>query len=384
MAKIIAVAQNYAFGPIGKLLTITPYLKKAGHEIKFVGEGTAYQLGSKEDFDSIVRLDTDSPEFEQIMTDAFKNADVLLSCMDMASVRLAQKVGLPAIWLDTLFWWRNEIPDYILDVDCYIKQDTVNDDRNIKLFGAKAKNLIGVGPLVDLSVLKTKVKKNQVLIAYGGMEAKGWYQVGKETNYPFLLTRLLEQVDFSDYEKILITGNERVIKLLDESNKTNNKFVFQTLQHLKFAQELADSRLTIMAPGLETPLEAFSYDIPTIFLPPSNASNYMQLNSFIKDEVALMKVHLADYYDQIQMTNKGFRERLTLFLDQLRIFEHDIKAQQDLVKKLNHFVKDKNLQNQQVLKEKLYIKKLHGNGVKSCLKIIEDFIKASTKNRLVK
>ncbi len=54
MAKIIAVAQNYAFGPIGKLLTITPYLKKAGHEIHFIGEGTAYQLGSKENFDSIL------------------------------------------------------------------------------------------------------------------------------------------------------------------------------------------------------------------------------------------------------------------------------------------------------------------------------------------
>lgn len=375
MAKIIVVAQNYAFGPIGKLLTITPHLKKAGHELFFIGEGTAYQLGSKEDFDGIVRFDTDSPDFEKVMSEKFKNSDVLLSCMDMASIRLAQKVGLPTIWLDTLFWWRHEIPDYILEVDCYIKQNTVNDDRNIKLYGPRIKKLMSVGPLVEMSVLKSRKKKNQILVAFGGMEAKGWYKVGKDTNYPFLMTKLLEKVDLSAYKRVLVTGNERVIKLLASKYKKNKQFVFKTLPHAKFAQELADSELTIMAPGLETPLEAFSYNIPAIFLTPSNASNYMQLNSFIDDDVARMRIHLADYYQPIAMMDIGFRDRLALYLGQQRTLEKDTKAQKDIVDKLNGFVKDKKLQAQQVKQQQEYIKRLHGNGVNECVHIVEDFIK---------
>jgi len=378
MAKIIAVAQNYAFGPIGKLLTINPYLKAAGYQIQFIGEGTAYQLGSKEPFDKIVHMDTDSKDFEKKMTNTFKTADVLLSCMDMASVRLAQKVGLYTIWLDTLFWWRNEIPDYILNVDCYIKQNSVKDGRNMRIYGPKVKNLKSVGPLVDLSVLDTKKNKNQVIVAFGGMEAKGWYKVGKETNYPFLIRKLLERIDFSEFENVIITGNERVIKQMDSKKKINKKFVFQTLPHLQFAQELANSKLAIMTPGLETPLEAFSYNVPTIFLPPSNASNYMQLNSFVKEGVATMKIHFTDYYDEIKMLNKGFRKRLSLYLDQLHVFEKDTKAQEDMIKRLNEFVKNRDLQNLQVSRQKTYISN-HGNGVKDCLRIITDLLKTSRK-----
>ena len=48
MAKIIAIAENFAFGPISKLVTVTRKLREHGHEIIFIGDGTAYELGSKE------------------------------------------------------------------------------------------------------------------------------------------------------------------------------------------------------------------------------------------------------------------------------------------------------------------------------------------------
>lgn len=382
MARIVVVAQNYAFGPIGKLLTITSHLEAARHEIHFIGEGTAYQLGSREKFDKITKIDTDSLSFEKKMAMEFKNADILLSSMDMSSIKLAQKVGLPAIWLDALFWWRKEIPDYILNVDCYIKQNSVNDNLNLKKYGPKIKNLKSVGPLVELSVLKSRKIKNQVLIAFGGMEAKGWYRVGKESHYPYIMMSLLGKVDFSDFESVIVTGNERIIRQLSSQGK-NSKFTFKTLQHSEFIKELANSSLAIMAPGLETPLEAFSYEVPTIFLPPSNASNYMQLNSFIKDGVALMKIHFIDYYNKIPMLDKGFRERLSMYLDQLHLYEKDSKAQKDTVSRLNNYVKDKKLQKQQVQKEKQYILRHKGNGVDACLDIIDKFIKSSmAKNSL--
>jgi UDP:flavonoid glycosyltransferase YjiC (YdhE family) len=137
MAKIIAVAENYAYGPVGKLLTVTKELLKQGHHITFIGEGTAYQLGSKEPFSKVVRINTNSDEFSKTMVEAFKNSDVVLSAMDRSSVMLAEKLKVSTIWLDTLFWWYDEIPGYMLNVDCYIKQNTLNDKKNCNKYAAK-------------------------------------------------------------------------------------------------------------------------------------------------------------------------------------------------------------------------------------------------------
>ena len=71
MAKIIAVAENFAFGPIGKLLTVTKGLLEQGHEVTFIGYGTSYQLGSKEPFTKIIEINTDTPEFSILMEAEF-------------------------------------------------------------------------------------------------------------------------------------------------------------------------------------------------------------------------------------------------------------------------------------------------------------------------
>ncbi len=55
MAKIVAVAENFAFGPASKLVTVCEKLIEQGHEITFIGEGTAYQLGSKVKFNHIFK-----------------------------------------------------------------------------------------------------------------------------------------------------------------------------------------------------------------------------------------------------------------------------------------------------------------------------------------
>ena len=102
MAKIIATAENFSFGPAGKLVTVCQKLIDQGHELTFIGEGTAYQLASKLNFHKIYRFDTDSKEF-MYWEKTFKKADALLSSVDRSSVILAKKIGLPVIWLDMLF-----------------------------------------------------------------------------------------------------------------------------------------------------------------------------------------------------------------------------------------------------------------------------------------
>jgi len=374
MAKIIAVAENYAYGPVGKLLTVTKKLLENGHEITFIGEGTAYQLGSKESFQKIIKINTNAENFQEEMESVFKESDFILSCMDRSSVIFAEKLNIPVIWIDTLFWWYDEIPDYMLKVDCYIKQNTLNDAVNYSKYADRMKNLHSVGPIVDLSPLKSINKKNQVLVAYGGMEGEGVFRVGVDSHYPYVVTDLLvNQVDFSRFDKVIITGNERVIKEL-ELKYGNEKFIFCSLSHDKFVQELADSKISLMVPGLETPLEAFSYDIPTFFLPPLSSSQYVQLNDFIDRKATEMYVHFTDFYPSLNFSGKNMAEMLKMYLEQLHIFENDVTAQKTMVDKINQFINLPEMYEKQIGLQRKFMETLGGNGTKKCIDIIEDFI----------
>jgi hypothetical protein len=85
------------------------------------------------------------------------------------------------------------------------------------------------------------------------------------------------------------------------------------------------------------------------------------------------------YHPQMPVTICNFRERLALYLDQQHMYEQDLNAQKKSVNKLNQFIKDKELHKLQIIKEKKYIDKLHGNGIKDCLDMINYFIKELPK-----
>jgi len=62
MANIILTAENFAFGPIGKLLDVAKLLKDRNHKLTFAGYGTSYQLAKNFPFDTLLEIDTDNPK----------------------------------------------------------------------------------------------------------------------------------------------------------------------------------------------------------------------------------------------------------------------------------------------------------------------------------
>lgn len=245
----------------------------------------------------------------------------------------------------------------------------------MKRYGEKIKNLKSVGPIVDLDSLINRSINNQALVNYGGMEAAGWYQVGKDSNYPYVITELLvKKVDFSSFDKVIFTGNERIISELDKKYG-NSKFIFKTLPHRFFTQELANSKLVLTTPGLETPLESFTYQVPTIFLPPSNSSQYVQLDDFNKNGAAYMALHFKDYYLELNFKDKNLKEMMVIFLEELKRFENDRKALENVSSRINDFISNKQLQVKQVEGQKKYLERVGKNGLNSALEIINSFLK---------
>ena len=143
MAKLVLTAENFAFGPIGKLLDVVDLLKEQGHELTFAGFGTSLQLAKNYPFDTIHEIDTDNPESDSKLEGIISKADMLISTMDIPSVKIAQQIGKLTTWIDCLFWFWDSIPDEVLNVDLYVTERLMNDKANEQKYASKIKNLFG-------------------------------------------------------------------------------------------------------------------------------------------------------------------------------------------------------------------------------------------------
>jgi len=382
MAKIIATAENYAFGPASKLATVCEQLLKKGHYIIFIGEGTAYQLASKVGFQEVHKFDTDSPEFMEWGKDLFKDADALLSSVDRSSVLLAKKVGLPVVWLDMLFWWWDVVPEYLYDIDLYIQQNSVKNERNMKLFGDKINNMEIVGPIVNTSYKNNVEKKKQLLVAFGGTEAAGWYKVGKDSFYPYTFTKLIvESVDTTKYDAVFFAGSEKIMSEL-EKKYGNDKFKFGILSHDEWLKQIEASEDILINPGLEAPLEAIAYEKPVFFLPPYNSSAYVELEEFRDHGVAdkFNSIHFMDYFPKQNYLGRDLKIIMKEFLEELQKFENSADILSDCAKRINEYLNaPKSKKEKQIKKQQKFMKSIGDNALIETTEIIDKYLKGLNK-----
>jgi hypothetical protein len=364
MAKLILTAENFAFGPIGKLLDIVDFLKKQGHNLTFVGFGTSYQLAKSYPFDAIYEIDTDNPKSKIKLQKIISKADMLVSSMDIPSILIAKQQGILTTWIDCLFWFWSSIPEEVLNVDLYIRERLMDDIKNENKYKEKMKNLFTVGPIIGK--MNRLRRKNQVLISFGGGEAPYWYKVGRDTNYPRVMTKILQDyVNWEKFDRIIVASSENIIKNLIKYFPSS-LFEFTVLSHDKFLTELSCSDIALITPGLVTAELSFEHGIPTIFLPPSNNSQYLQLDQFVQHNLAPAHVHLSDIMPKLMFSDISPRDSIELVLKQLRKLECSSDMQREIGKKINELIQNKNLWSKEfVYKGKQFIRDMGGNGAKS-------------------
>lgn len=361
MAKLMLTAENFAFGPIGKLLDLADLLKEQGHELTFAGFDTSLQLAKNYPFDAIYEIDTDNPESNSKLEEIVSQSDMLISSMDIPSVIVAQRLGKLTTWIDCLFWFWDSIPEPVLNVDLYIKERLMDDKANEEKYASKIKNLYTVGPIIGM--MDVGNRRSQVLISYGGGEAPYWYKAGRDTNYPFVMTNiLLKSVDWSKFDKVIVATSERIAKELSEKFP-NSPFEFKTLAHDKFLDELSHSEIILITPGLVTAELSFESGTPTIFLPPSNNSQYLQLDQFIDYDLALAHAHLSDFMSRLELKGVPLRDSTQMVLGQLKEFEQSPETQRRIGERLNKLIEDREKWSGEFIsKGKKFINSLGGNG----------------------
>jgi hypothetical protein len=378
MAHVLATAEDFAFGPTGKLITVAAALAQSGHRITFAGYGTAYQLARKADWWKV--LERDTKEFCVANADGMlDDVDLVLSCLDEPSARGALALGIPVVWLDPLAWWWETQPDWIADVDLHIVQRSISNTVLTATTSKSSANQILVGPVVGLASQQTLTpSRTGLLVNFGGGEAAGWYEIGKDTEYPYVIAEILQSVALARFASITVTCNERVATTCAERWPCSG-FRFACLDHQEFLDTLATSSVFLTVPGLEAPLEAWTHGVPTVFLPPSNSSQYVQLDEFRQQGVAGASIHLRDYLPGLDLMSLTLRQRSQTFLGQLREFELSPALHDRVGVRLTDMLSNARAFGAMVSAGTRYIDSLGGNGLSACLAAIENLIARRTR-----
>lgn len=361
MKRLVLTAQDFCFGSIGPLLYLADLLKSNQYKLIFVGFGTSLQLAKRFPFDEIHELDTEDPRNTHNLETIISKSDAIISCTDIPSITAAKKFKKISVWVDILFWFWPDIPKELFDVDLYIREWAFDASVNEARFGTKITNLQTVGPI--MGTVKKLVRKNQAIISFGGAQATHVYQVGKDTNYPFIMTDILsKQVDWSDFKRVILATSERVIEQL-KTRFSNTPFDFITLAHDRFLTEMSQSEVVLITPGLITTQCAFYSETPVISLPPSNDSQYIQLEKLRNLGLAPASVGLSDFFPKLDLLHLPGNESTRLVMEQLRVLEKSPEAQVQIGSCINKLVQTRNSWSKDsVAKGKTYIDFLGGNG----------------------
>ncbi|MBU1164782.1 hypothetical protein KKA15_04445 [Patescibacteria group bacterium] len=373
MAKILVTAENFAFGPIGKILPIARELKEHGHELSFAGYGTSLQLANKFSFSKIYAIDTDEKNNTEKLCNIICENDLLISSMDISSVKLAKQKNVPVVWVDCLFWFWNNIPSEILNVDLFIVENSLNNSINKKKYFHKIKNVKLVGPIVGKTKKSERDKK--ALVSFGGAEALYWYQVKRKTGYPYVMTEIFtKMIDWGEFDFITIATNQKIVNYLKKEYQ-DPRFNFECIPYQDFLSELATTEILITTPGLVAAEAAFYYQTPTIFLPASNNSQYIQLDKYRDLGLGIASIHLSDYMPRLELNGIPPHDSIRQVMEQLSTFEKSKKLREKVGFKINELIQNRaEWSEKSVRNGEEFIKSKGGNGIDKAVELIEKLI----------
>ena len=297
----------------------------------FFGDGVAYDLASLHQFEKIHRI---AHENRQDIRALLQQADLFVNVMDFPLISLAKEIECPCVLVDSLLWFWPELPEEARYADLYLCQEFFGLVR-AKIQEYQLKNARLIGPMVSSKFQKLE-KKNQVIINFGGIENPR-VEIGKNSNYPPIMLKILLPILTKNFDHILVTGRSRVMQMMQKFFPSNKQVRFEMLTPQEMLGELSCSEALFTAPGIQTIYDAYD-KLPIFCLPPQNNSNVRNLNLF-KDNAAVQYCLQWDelYTFPFEQCKGNEKAEFELLLNILRNFEKSKKKQAMLETKIKSF-----------------------------------------------
>lgn len=317
--QLLCDAIPFCYGPAAALQTLLtelstiPIIKTP---IDVLASGTTKELLSKADLE-LRLLDIDSQSIKDLTKIKLSDYNVFLNvCNPISYDVLGKSNNIFTIYEDFLLWMNNGERKKYFDADLYLAENFPGTLDWKKKYSNKIRNLQLIPPLIS-TPRQNDFESGYLVIGLGGQISK-LTKPGINTIYPtFVVSHLIKLIDTTNYQRVLVTGPESVMKSMKKKYNKIKKVSFASLAHNAFLRELSSCEAFLSHPGLYAPFEAMMAGIPTGFLPPSNYTQILQLRHFRKLGIANYSYSWEDTFKDKILENLSEAEGVAKVLDEV-------------------------------------------------------------------
>ena len=262
--KLLINAESFGFGPTAAAASFFPLLKGQVNRMSYIGDGHSLDIQRPLAYNEIYDL-ADMSEGQLIET--LQQYDVFFTSLDFIRAEKARAAGLKVIIYDPLTWFWKEMPEAVKYCDLYLSQNFIGVNTILESYkAAMSGTLLPVPPILQADVPRREGR--HVLLNFGGLMNPFWSEADAINYAAHMYKAVRAAVPMG--EELIVCASEKIIKALPYMGA-------KSYPREEMLKVLAGSKYAFMTSGLGNIYDAAQFDLPTVWLPPTNDSQGQQL-----------------------------------------------------------------------------------------------------------
>jgi hypothetical protein len=330
VARILFVTDQWGYGTTTSATSIAAALK--GLETRWlIGEGAGFTLGKRNCLEECIPANTMADCPPEALKEAVRESNVVVSVMNPNAARVADRLGVPCVYVDPLLWMWDRPPMLPSSVTRYFAAGFPGVEANALQWKNSLPRMEVVAPLITPSRSKDPRAQTDVLVNFGGLSAPLVPQ-GSLVTYARAMVGCIVEALAEWPGGITISMGEHVLNPIDRARirLTRPDVRFINFSHAEYLRKLEDCRLLVSSPGLSATQEAFARGIPCLLLPAQNLSQTLSLQVMHRARAAFAMDWDA-IYGLSSLTAEDERGSCQRIADCIHRFEADRIARARLV-----------------------------------------------------
>jgi hypothetical protein len=279
--RLLCDAIPFCYGPAAALETFLKALFVAcpdTPEVEVLASGSTLELLDRSGL-PIKLLPIDSEDPAALDRVPFGSYDAFFNVCNPASYAVARRSATPIAYLDFLLWMHTGARADHFDADLYLAENYPGTSAWVAQRGHEVANLVVVPPLIAPPQFR-RPESGFLLIGLGGLYSRLTIP-GRNNNYArYVVRNVLEAIPSGRFSRVVIAGPAQLASLMGEGMPAEGQVEYASLSHDDFVATLECVELFVSHPGLYAAFEAMMSGVPTVFLPPSNYTQVLQLRHY--------------------------------------------------------------------------------------------------------
>jgi hypothetical protein len=330
VAKVLFVTDQWGYGTTTSATSIAAALE--GLDTRwFIGEGAGFTLGKRNRLEECIPANTMAPSPPEALKEAVRASDVVVSVMNPNAANVADRLGVPCVYVDMLLWMWDRPPRLPSSVTRYFAEGFTGVGESIERWRDRLPRAEVIAPLIVPAKPVNARDKPDVLVNFGGLSSWLMPQDSLVT-YARTMVECVVEALAKWPGRITISAGEHVLNPVDSAplRLARRDVRFVNLSQAEYLRELERSRFLISSPGLHATQEALVRGIPCVLLPSQNLSQVLALGKLNRAGAAFA-LDWDTIYDLGGLSTRDERSSCLRIANCIRRFQRDVLARGRLI-----------------------------------------------------